>query len=79
MLPRHLNDEKLGRELDKYYQVVTTKLFTAIALKAAHKFQVGMDSVHLDGSSMYVHGEYEKKAKKRKDSDPVKNSKTYTL
>jgi hypothetical protein len=51
---------------------VTTKLFTAIALKAAHKFQVGMDSVHLDGSSMYVHGEYEKKAKKRKDSYEVR-------
>jgi hypothetical protein len=38
MLPRHLNDDKLGRESDKYYQVVITKLFTAIALKAAHKF-----------------------------------------
>ncbi len=38
MLPRHLNDDKLGRELHKYYQVVTTQLFTAIALKAAHKF-----------------------------------------
>lgn len=60
VLPNHLNDDKLGRELDKYYQVGTTKLFTAIALKAAQKFQVKMDSVHLDGSSMYVHGEYEK-------------------
>jgi hypothetical protein len=38
MLPRHLNDDKLWRELDKYYQVLKTKLFTAIALKAAHKF-----------------------------------------
>ncbi len=38
MLPRYLNDDKLGQELDKYYQVVTTKFFTAIALKAAHKF-----------------------------------------
>jgi transposase len=57
-LPSHLNDDKIGRTLNKYYQVGTTKLFTAIALKAAKKFQVKMNSVHLDGSSMYVHGEY---------------------
>jgi transposase len=58
ILPKHLNDDRLGRALDKYYQTGTTKLFTAIALKAAHKFQVKMNSIHLDGSSMYVHGEY---------------------
>jgi transposase len=57
VLPSHLNDDKLGRSLDKYYQAGTTKIFTAIALKAVHKFQVKMNSVHLDGTSMYVHGE----------------------
>ncbi|WP_293365671.1 hypothetical protein [Microcoleus sp. CAWBG27] len=30
----------MGRALDKYYQTGTTKLFTAIAMKAALKFQV---------------------------------------
>ena len=58
ILPEHLNDDRLGRALDKYYQVGTTKLFTTIAIKAAHKFQVKMNSIHLDGSSMYVQGEY---------------------
>lgn len=58
ILPKHLNDDRLGRALDKYYQTGTTKIFTAIALKAAHKFQVKMNSIHLDGSSMHVHGEY---------------------
>lgn len=53
-----LNDDKIGRALDKYYQVGTTKLFTAIALKAADKFQVKMNSVHLDSSSISVEGEY---------------------
>jgi transposase len=62
--PEHLNDDRLGRALDKYYQVGTTQLFTAIALKAAHKFQVEMKSVHLDGSSMSVEGEYKNKEKK---------------
>lgn len=57
---QHLNDDKLGRTLDKCYEVGTTKLFTEIAMKAAKKFQVEMKSVHIDGSSMYVHGEYKK-------------------
>jgi transposase len=60
VLPSHLNDDKLGRELDKYYQVGTTKIFTAVAIKAAHKFQVEMHSIHLDGTSMSVEGEYKK-------------------
>jgi transposase len=58
----HLNDDRLGRALDQYYQVGTTKLFTEIAIKAAKKFQVEMSSIHLDGSSMYVHGEYKKES-----------------
>ncbi|MBD2295190.1 IS1634 family transposase [Anabaena sphaerica FACHB-251] len=60
VLPEHLNDDKLGRELDKYYQVGTTKIFTTVAIKAAHKFQVESKSIHLDGTSMSVEGEYKK-------------------
>ncbi|HLO51029.1 MAG TPA: IS1634 family transposase [Kamptonema sp.] len=56
--PEQLNDDRIGRALDKYYQAGTTKLFTAIALKAAMKFQVEMKSVHLDSSSISVEGEY---------------------
>ena len=53
-----LNDDGIGRALDKYYQAGTTKLFTAIALKAVIKFQVEMKSVHLDSSSISVEGAY---------------------
>lgn len=67
VLSEHLNDDKLGRELDKYYQVGTTNLFTAIAIKAADKFQVEMNSIHLDGSSMYVQGEYKKEVELKKE------------
>jgi transposase len=58
ILPEHLNDDRLGRALDKYHQSGITQLFTAIAIKAAEKFQVKMKSIHLDGSSMSVQGEY---------------------
>jgi transposase len=60
VLAENLNDDKIGRELDKYYQVGTTKIFTTVAIKAAHKFQVEMHSIHLDGTSMSVEGEYKK-------------------
>ncbi|NJO99088.1 MAG: IS1634 family transposase [Pleurocapsa sp. CRU_1_2] len=56
--PEQLNDDRIGRALDKYYQAGTTKLFMAIAMKAALKFQVEMKSVHLDSSSISVEGAY---------------------
>ena len=62
--PKKLNDDRIGRALDKYYQAGTTKLFTAIALKAAKRFQVEMKSVHLDSSSISVEGEYKSRQKK---------------
>jgi transposase len=67
VLASHLNDDKLGRELDKYYQIGTTKIFTAVAIKAANKFQVEMESIHLDGTSMSV------KRKRRKRRNKARN------
>lgn len=71
VLPSHLNDHRLARALDKYYTVGTTQLFTAIALKAVEKFQVKMNSIHLDGTSMYVHGEYVKPSEKKVNSAKI--------
>lgn len=56
--PEHLNDDRLGRALDKFYQVGVTKLFTALAMKAVKQFGVSMPSIHLDSSSFHVDGEY---------------------
>ena len=56
--PEKLNDDRIGRALDKFYQVGITQLFTAIALKAAQQFGVEMESIHLDSSSISVEGEY---------------------
>lgn len=55
----HLNDDRLGRVLDKLYSTGLEQLFTSIALKAAKKYGVSTDSVHLDSSSFHVHGKYE--------------------
>jgi len=56
--PEHLNDDRLGRVLDKLYQAGLTEVFITVALCAARKFGVKMNSLHLDSSSFHVDGEY---------------------
>ncbi|CDN12891.1 hypothetical protein RintRC_7612 [Richelia intracellularis] len=46
--PEHLNDEPLGRVLDKLYDAGLTEIFIRVALSAADRFGVKMDSFHLD-------------------------------
>ncbi len=55
----HLNDDRLGRVLDKLYTTGLEQLFTSIALRAAKKYGVSTQSIHLDSSSFHVHGKYE--------------------
>lgn len=57
--PEHLNDHRLGRVLDKLYLTGLSQIFTVIAMAAANKFKVCLDTAHLDSSSFHVHGEYE--------------------
>ena len=55
----HLNDDRLGRVLDKLYLSGITNIFTTIALEAAQKFEINTDTSHLDSSSFHLHGKYE--------------------
>jgi transposase len=55
----HLNDDRLGRVLDKLYLAGITEIFTTIALSAAQKFELKTDRSHLDSSSFHLHGKYE--------------------
>jgi len=55
----HLNDDRLGRVLDKLYLTGLEDIFLSIALKAIQKFSIDVESLHLDSSSLSVEGEYE--------------------
>lgn len=57
----NLNDDRLGRVLDKLYLVGITEIFTTIALSAAQKIEIKTDTSHLDSSSFHLHGKYEQK------------------
>jgi transposase len=56
--PEHLNDDRLGRVLDKLYAFGLTEVFVTLALSAARCFGVEMKSLHLDSSSFHVDGNY---------------------
>ena len=58
ILPEHLNNDCLGRALDKLYQAGVSKVFVTVALAAAKKMGVEVKSLHLDSSSFHVDGKY---------------------
>ena len=57
--PEHLNDDRLRRVPDKLFEAGLTELFVGVAGKAAQRFGVSTQSVHLDSTSFRLHGEYD--------------------
>lgn len=57
--PEHLNDDRLGRVLDKLFEADLTEVFVGVASKAAERFGVPTKSVHLDATSFHLHGRYD--------------------
>ena len=56
--PEHLNDDRLGKVLDKVYEAGLSELFLEISLAAADKFEVKQETAHLDSTSFHVDGKY---------------------
>jgi transposase len=54
-----LNDDTLGRGLDDLYEAGVTEVFSGVASQALQVYGVEHRFVHLDSSSLHVHGEYE--------------------
>lgn len=57
--PQHLNDDCLGRTLDKVEEYGCSELFSLIAMDAYRVFSLSVRRYHLDSSSFSVHGAYE--------------------
>jgi transposase len=56
--PEYLNDDKLGRILDKLFLKGLDTVFLAISLNAVRIYQISLSSSHLDSTSFHVDGEY---------------------
>jgi transposase len=57
--PHALNDDTVGRVLDRLYDLGTMKLFTACAVRAVTRFGLERRYVHFDTTSQSVWGEYQ--------------------
>jgi len=54
----YLNDDKLGRVMDKLFIKGLDSIFLSITLNVVKKFQISLSTSHLDSSSIHLHGEY---------------------
>lgn len=59
VLAEHLNDDCLGRCLDKISEYGTTKLFSEVAFEIAQEQGLLSKSLHLDTTSLTLYGEYD--------------------
>ncbi len=56
--PEQIDDNVLGRTLDKLFSLGVTELFTQIALKAMKVLDIKVKSLHIDSTSFHVDGDY---------------------
>lgn len=56
---QHIDDNVLGRTLDKLFEVGVTELYTKIALSVVKKLGIQVSSLHLDSTSFHLDGEYD--------------------
>lgn len=59
-----LNDDKLGRVMDKLYKYGLNKLFLIIGLEVIKKYQISTKYSHLDSTSFHLHGQYNNRENK---------------
>src|SRR5208283_1829699 len=57
--PDKLNDDAVGRALDRLYEVGTGKVLSAVALRAVKLFDLDTTHVHHDTTSRTVYGDYD--------------------
>lgn len=68
----YVNDDKLGRVMDKLYKYGLNNLFIEIVLSVINKFKIETKYSHLDATSFHLHGEYKNEDNQEKESEIIK-------
>ncbi|CDN14489.1 similar to Transposase [Richelia intracellularis] len=55
----YLNDDKIGKFMDKLDKYGLSNLSLEIVLSVINKFQIDTKYSHLDSTSFHLHGKYE--------------------
>lgn len=75
----HLNDFALGRTLDAIYAYGTTKLFAEIAFEVAQERELLGHSLHIDTTTLTLHGDYLKAAELAEAAEQMSAAHAETL
>lgn len=68
----YINDDKIGRVMDKLYKYGLNNLFIEIVLSVIKKFQIDLKYSHLDATSFHLHGDYKNEDNKDKSSEIIR-------
>ncbi len=68
----YINDDKIGRVMDKLYKHGLNNLFIEIVLSVIKKFKIDTKYSHLDATSFHLHGEYKSEDNKDKEEEIIK-------
>lgn len=67
-----LNDDRIGRALDRFYEADTASFVTAVVRRAVEEFDVDLAQIHNDTTTVTFSGEYlNQKPKKSKRRPPL--------
>ena len=66
----HLNDSRLGRVLDQIYEYGIRLLFVKIAVVMTKRFEIEPKILHIDGTSLSVHGKYSQLEEEKIEQNP---------
>lgn len=62
----HINDDKIGRVMDKLFCHGLSELFVEIVLNTINKYQISTKQAHLDASSICLSGQYQNQSERVK-------------
>lgn len=70
--PKLMNDDRIGRALDRLYEVDPASLMTAVVLRAVKEFKIDLSQVHNDSTTVTFSGAYEgQEDKEARDRPPL--------
>ncbi len=67
----YINDDKIGRVMDKLYKHGLNNLFIEIVLSVIKKFKIDTKYSHLDATSFHLHGEYKSENNQEKEGEEL--------
>lgn len=74
-----LNDDKLGRVMDKLYKYGLNNIFLIIGLEVIKKYKVSTKYSHLDSTSFHLHGQYNNRGRDEAEEQRLEVTREYPI